>query len=523
LIVNYHQIVKNIIVAGLTLSCALLHGSSATAQHNATMYFMRDLPAVNMLNPAFQPEAGSVYVGFPVISSIYLDGGITLGDMNIGNLLSRTPRLTRTAENASFRESGYANLDLNMLNVGVFIHGMYFTLDVAEKTRFEASLPGDFIRQAWRGNAPYMGQAISLSGLGAQLNSYAEVALGVSKEVVRNKITVGGKVKRLMGVASVDMNFGDAAFMYTDPDTWSTTVGVTPQATFAGIPSNITSEGVFSYDTAGIGSYSFSNFSGKGWGIDAGFEIKSEKITVSGSIVNFGGIAWDSKHVALQRGNLVQTFSGVQNTGDTHNLIDVVDSLKSELFTVSSGESLQWTSPTMSVGVSYLLNEHVVAGALAAITVGRYNTYPLLALSLNTRKYPINGSFSYSYGHSHNLGLGLLLGQRNMQLHVICDNILAANYQTAQKFNLRMGLNLLVGGPKPTGDKKKVWSPLSIIHKLFNTYKTTGSKLPLNAPSSPSMQPVNKQPLNPINTSPAAQPANRQPLNPVRDNGVSTK
>jgi hypothetical protein len=509
--VEYRQIVKNAVFAGLTLAAALLPRSRAQAQHNATMYFMRDLPAVNMLNPAFQPEAGSVYVGFPMLSSIYVDGGITLGGMNVGNLLSNSPRLTRTAENASFRESGYANLDVNVLNVGAFIGGMYFTLDIAEKTRFEAGVPGDLVKLAWRGNAPYMGQAMSLGGLGAYLASYAEIALGVSKEVVRDKVTVGGKVKRLMGVASVDMNFGNAAFMYTDPYSWTSTVGLTPEANIAGIPSNIPSEGVFSYDTINAGSYKYDGFSGKGWGIDAGFDIKFEQFTVSGSIVNFGGITWDSKHVALQRGNFVQTFSGVQSTGDTHNLIGIVDSLKSELFTGSSRKALQWTSPTMSIGVSYSLNEHIVAGALAAITVGRYNTYPLLALSLNTRKYPINGSLSYSYGHSHNLGLGLLFGRRDMQLHIICDNILAANYQTAQKFNLRAGVNLLVGGPKPTGDKKKTWSLLNIINPLFNTYKTTGSKLPLNALTPSSAQPVSKQPLNPVkNNGGSAQPAERK-------------
>jgi hypothetical protein len=398
---------------------------------------------------------------------------------------------------------------------------MYFTLDIAEKTRFEAGFPGDLLKLAWYGNAPSMGQTISFSGLGAHLSSYAEIALGMSKEVVRNKITVGGKVKRLMGVALVDMNFGKAAFAYTNPNTWGVTVGATPEAYIAGVPSNVPSDGAFSYDTTNIGPYKYNGFSGTGWGVDAGFEIKGEHFTVSGSIVNLGGISWNSKHVMLQRVSYLQTFNGVQSAGDVNNLTSIVDSLKGELFTGSDKKTLQWTSPTMSIGVSYPLNNHVVAGALAAITVGQYNTYPLLALSLNTRRYPINGSLSYSYGHSHNLGMGVLFGRSEAQLHVICDNILAASYHTAQKVNLRVGLNLLVGGPRPTGDKKKTWSPLNILNPLINTHKTTGSMLPLNAPSSVTPSPVNKQPLNSLST-PSAQPPTKQPLNTLRNNGSST-
>ncbi|MDR0688382.1 MAG: DUF5723 family protein, partial [Prevotellaceae bacterium] len=428
-------------LAALSLAAALLPYSRAQAQHNATMYFMRDLPAVNSLNPAFHPEAGSIYVGFPLISSTYVDAGITLKGMNIGNILSNRPQVSSAAANPSFRESGYANVDVNLLNVGAFVHGMYFTLDVTEKTRFEAAFPSDLVKLAWHGNAPYVGQIMSIDGLGAYLSSYAEVALGATKEVVRNRIVVGGKVKRLMGVGFADLNMGRGAFISTDAETWSTTVGIAPEASIAGISSNIPSGGAFDYDTIN-NSFEFKGFSGGGWGIDAGFEIKSERFSVSGSIVNLGGIRWSAKQVALQKGSLIRSFYGVQNNGETNNITDIIDSLKRETFWGRSKKTLQWMSPTLTIGVAYHLNGHFDIGALAGITTSRYNSYPLLALSLNTRRYPINGSISYSYAHSHNLGMGVVLGRRDMQLHFICDNILAASYHTAQKISIRAGLSL---------------------------------------------------------------------------------
>ena len=463
---------------------ALQPGYKAQAQHSATMYFMRDLPAVNMLNPAFQPEAGSIYVGIPLLSSIYLDGGSTLGGMNIGNLLSGNPRLTSAAKNPAPYEGAYANADVNLLNVGVLLRDMYFTLDITGRLRTEAAIPADVIKLAWYGNARYAGKTIPLNELGAQNSLYAEIALGFSKDVVRDRITIGGKIKRLLGVGFADAALGRDAFLQTNPD-WSTSVRVSPVFNAVGIPETMPTD---------ICTY---KFAGKGWGIDLGFEIKNERFIVSGSVLNVGAIRWRNvNHKKLENDVFELTFRGAQLTENT-DLTKILDTVKAEKFVSSTENILSWTPSTATIGVAYPLNRRLTAGALAGVAIGRYNSYPVFALSLNTRKYPINGSLSYSYGHSHNLGVGLLFGRRDAQLHVICDNILAASYQTAQKINLRVGLNLLLGAPRQYGEKKKTWSPLNTIDSPTNTYKTTGKQGPLNPLPSPATQPTSKQPLNP--------------------------
>jgi hypothetical protein len=478
------QIEKGITLVALLL---VLSPRGVQAQHNATMYFMRDLPAVNMLNPAFQPEAGSYYIGIPLLSSIYFDGGITLSGVNIGNLLSSTPRLTSAAANPAPYEGGYANADVNLLNIGVLVYDMYFTLDITGKASAEAAVSGELIKVAWYGNAPYIGKTIPLNGLGGYASAYTEIALGFSKEVVRDKITVGGKIKRLLGVGFADASMGASAFLQTNDD-WSTTVRATPEFNVGG---------VFEATPSSISSY---KFGGKGWGADLGFEIKNELFIVSGSIVNIGAIRWNNvNHKKLESGAYDVTFRGIQ-LNSSSNLTDFIDSMKAEKFVSNAESILRWTTPTLTVGVAYPINEHLVAGTLAGIAIGRYNTYPLFALSLNTWKYPLNGSVSYSYGHSHNLGLGLLFGRRNVQLHAICDNILAASYQKAQKINFRFGLNLLLGGPKQT-ERRKVWAPLNTIDHPSNTYKETGKPGVLNPLSSPVQPPTRKQPLNPLGSS----------------------
>ncbi|MDR0565898.1 MAG: DUF5723 family protein [Prevotellaceae bacterium] len=470
---------------------------AAQAQHNATMYFMRDLPAVNMINPAFQPEAGSIYVGIPLISSVYLDGGATLSGINLSNILSSKFHLTSAAKNPAASEGVYANADVNLINVGILVRDMYFTLDITEKTRAEVAIPADVIKLAWYGNARYTGQTIPLSGLGAHACSYAEVALGFSKNIVRDRITVGGKVKRLLGVTFIDAGLKADAFFRTNLD-WSTTMSGSSEFSIAGIPATMPDD---------ICTY---KFAGKGWGMDVGFDIKADRFIVSGSVLNVGAIRWSG--VKRKSGSIDRTFRA-------ENLLDELEKGKEKIedimddvggfideddagATVSTEEVLSWTPSTAAVSVAYPLNRHLAAGALAGIAIGRYNSYPLLALSLNTWKYPINGSLSYSYGHSHNLGLGLLFGRRDAQLHVICDNLFAASYQTAQKINLRFGLNLLLGAPKQTGERRKTWSPLNSIDHPDNPYKD---------PENPQPKP---RPLNPL-LPPAAQPASKQPLNPL--------
>jgi hypothetical protein len=474
----------------------------AQAQHNATMYFMRDLPAVNMLNPAFQPEAGSVYFGIPLFSSIYFDGGVTLKGMNIGNIMSRNPRLTSAAATPSPYEGGYANMDLNLLNVGVLVQDMYFTLDVTAKVRAEAAIPADLIRLAWYGNYRYEGQEISINSLGGGGSAYAEVALGFSKDVVPERITVGGKVKWLRGLAFAEVEAGKAAFLRTNRD-WSLTMSADPVTRIGGLLDEMPND---------ICSY---KFAGKGLGVDVGFEIKNELFTASGSILNVGAIRWRNVvHKELAKGNFDMTFRGVEWNGANTNLTVIADTIKAQKFVGSPENILRWTPPTATLGLAYPLNKHLVAGALAGVTVGQYNSYPLFALSLNTRQYPINGSVSYSYGHNHNVGMGVLFGRHGTQLHVICDNILAASYQTAQKINLRLGLNLLLGAPRQTGKKKKVWQQLNTVSSPTNPYKNAGKLAPLNTLSLPTTTPVSKQPLNPLNTGSAKPAQDKQPLNP---------
>jgi hypothetical protein len=450
----------------------MLPRPQAQAQHNATLYFMRDLPLANTLNPAFQPEAGSLYIGIPGLSSIYLDGGI----------IARGASIVDLPLNFSTFKSGNANIEVSLLNLGVLVRDMYFTLDVTTKTNVKANVPESFVKMVWYGNTSYLGQDISLVGLSGQAQAYTEFALGFSKEVVRNRITVGGKVKYLMGHVFGEGYLGHNSFIHTDPETWYITAEVTPELYVAGLPVKAPR------DTIDINSFQFENggssyspIAGNGGGIDLGFEIKGEKLTISGSLTDLGFISWKNAEYVKGHGITQRTFTGVIN--DNGNMIDQLrDSLYSatQLYGSSITSLHRWIDPTMSFSTSYRLHQNFSVGALAAMTISRYNDYPLFALSVSTHKLPVNGTVSYSYSNNHNLGLGLLFGRRGVQFHLICDNVLAANFHTARHFNLRTGLNLLLGSPKNTDPRKKAWEPLNPMSQGDPPRPKVKDKKPLN-------------------------------------------
>ena len=499
--------------------CAMLPRPQAQAQHNATLYFMRDLPLANMLNPAFQPEAGSLYLGYPLLSSIYFDVGITARGASINNLMSAQPNLRKIAENISTFEGGNARVEVNLFNLGVLVRDMYFTFDVTTKAHSEASIPGSLVKMAWYGNAPYVGRAVSLEGLGGKAQVYTEFALGFSKEVLRDKITVGGKVKYLMGHMYAEGYLGPNSFVYTDPETWNITAGIAPEIYIAGLPSKVP-RGVFDVQSLTFENKdNFSLIAGSGGGIDLGFEIKGERFTASGSLINLGFISWkNTEYVQAHEGHSIHTFAGVMDEDG-----NMVNQLKDSLYNATQLHGYlvtplrRWTDPTMSFAASYRLHQNFSAGALIGMNINRYNNYPLLTLALNTHELPINGAISYSYSNSHNLGLGVLFGRRETQLHFICDNVLAASYRTTRHVNLRMGLSWLLGAPKNTDVRKKIWEPLSPTKAEKKEERKAAKKA--------AKQNKNQKPLGPLNSipaTPATAPVSKTPLNAAQQQNSST-
>ncbi|MDR0418773.1 MAG: DUF5723 family protein [Prevotellaceae bacterium] len=442
----------------LILLFALLSGYNVVnAQLNATLYHMTDLPLNHILNPAFQPRNGNVYAGFPGLSSLYLGADIVSKHLTFGNIYGDKRDIPKVINSMEQYGLGTVNFDYRLIDVGVYIKDIFFTLGVSAKGNADISISRDFAELTWYGNAHpnILGRTLDFSGTDVSISSYAEISLGFSKELKKDAFTFGGKLKFLQGIAHVDAYLDKGSSLRTDPYTRIIDLIINPNIDISGIPFTIPS-GNFTINDMNISfdDYKF-KLVGSGMGIDLGLVWKPEAIqelTASVSVINLGYTRWKGGYTEPAIYNNKYTFYGFDL--EDKNFFDaLVDSIKKVI--EINGKYTNFSkglNPTIYLGGNYELHKFLNVGALLVMQTGKYKTIPLFAVSANTQRLPVNISISASYYSKPNLGIGLLFGKKNFQFHVTTDNILVLNYNLAQSASIRLGLNFLFGKSKEHKD-----------------------------------------------------------------------
>ncbi|MDR0565896.1 MAG: DUF5723 family protein [Prevotellaceae bacterium] len=429
----------------------LLTAASARAQLNPTLYHIKDLPLNSQLNPSFQPRNGSLYVGFPGLTSFSPSLMLSGENLTLGNAYL-SPRYKSIVTGAGDFGALTFDYEHSFLNVGFMVKDMYFSFDSKLKLNVDGRIPKDLMRLAWYGNGAdeTLGKALSLEGLGVSAIGYGEISLGVSKEVIEN-LFVGAKVKYLQGLVNLQAGLGEGSYFKTDSGSYKIEIELTPEIFLAGIPVTVP-KGVFQVSemtSAGLGAYSFdAGNMGVAFDLGGSWDLPWVKgLNVSASVLDIGFINWKGDKVAPTKDVVELSFDGISLSNGTDFATALLDSVKQKTEVASSAASeRRWLSPTVYVGANYELAKYLNAGALFGYRFSQREGAPLAALSVNTQGFMVNASASYSYYNRHsNVGVGLLIGRKGAQWHIIADNLLAANYKAAQNVNLRMGVNFLFG------------------------------------------------------------------------------
>ncbi|MDR2813337.1 MAG: DUF5723 family protein [Prevotellaceae bacterium] len=432
----------------------LLWVTAARAQLNPTLYHIKDLPLNSQLNPAFQPRNGSVYVGIPLVPLLAptsVSGMLSGEYFTLGNAYL-SPDYKAIATGAGDFSALTFDGEFNLINFGFMLKDMYLSFDSKIKLNIDGRIPKDLERLMWYGNGheETLGETLSLEGLGVSLLGYGEISLGISKEVARN-LLVGAKFKYLQGLANAQVGFGKGTDFTTDTGSYKISVGLNPDIFLSGLPVTAP-QGSFPMDSlisAGLGSYKFdAGNMGVAFDFGGSWDLPWVKgLNVSASVLDVGFISWKGQKVTQQKPGSNIEFEGISLGGGTDFTSGLLDSVKQKTTVTSASVSeRQWLSPTVYVGASYEVAKYLNAGALFGYRFLRYENLPMFALSANTQGFMVNGSVSYSYyNRNSNVGVGLLVGRRVVQWHIIADNLLAANFKTAQNVNVRMGLNILLG------------------------------------------------------------------------------
>lgn len=477
----------------LLIVCAIISfvGVVKAQDGNNTSYFLSNLPQRYRLNPAYQPEY-KVFIGLPGLSGIslnYLNSSFTVEDMLYKRDDSVYMDINKFYKSLHKRNYMYFNNENSILSIGVKAKKWYGTLDITQRNDFLFRYNKDLFTFLKYGNIDH--PSMDFGKLGVNMNSYLEVALGLSKQV-NDKLTVGGRFKVLMGIANVHMTDSDLDIVTEADGTMklhsrqniriSAPVQIRNERTGQPFPLNEPIEwDDFDFDTDDLGVSDFLHAKNPGFAIDLGGEYKwDERLKLFASLTDLGFIRWGNKennYNFYQDADFLWEGADISNSlnknNEGHISVDsafqkITDDLKDNFRLKSKGGSyMTMLSPKLYLGATYQLNRTFDVGGLFRASLVNGMFIPSLTASANGRLIRnISASVSYSItrGSYVNLGAGLTAKLGPFQLYVETDNLLACNYTNTQSASGRFGINLLFGH-KDHKKKKKAEeeAPVEIV------------------------------------------------------------
>lgn len=467
------------IIGILTLSCF-----TSLAQVEGTLHYMNSLPQVVVNNPSFVPKYKfSLGLPFSSVHQGYTNNGFSYNDLitrkdgqvtaDLSKWIKVLPEKTYIAPAAS----------IDFLRLGFRVNSkLYVTANVTTKEYGHFVLPKGLASVFVEGNAPYVNSTINISPE-LEAISYNETAVGASYSV-NKKLTVGGRVKLLHGIASITTQSSDVSIAVDE--NYHLTASADLIVKTSGI-NNITGPGFE------ITSEWKNYIKNRGMAVDIGATYRLlDKLTLNASLIDIGGIGWknDLYEYTLDKSKANYTFSGINATdlvnGTASDFMDAqVDSIKNN-FKLQEGTTTSFRTPLpakMFLGANFELMKNLSVGTVFTAQKFQGHFSPGWTTSLNHhlgRVISTTLSYTMSNRSYNNFGAGLSFNFAPIQLYIVGDNLLRVpsslivhkdlnNYvNTAQVINMRLGLNIVVGWDK--GDKAKLGSkPKAVNSKNSNS------------------------------------------------------
>lgn len=437
---------------------------------NNTLYHMRDLPQVNIVNPAFQHKA-KLYIGIPVLNSIYAN--YSNSSFTYSDLIKQGTGLR--ADSLVYNVDGFmkaiktvnlltSQVEVNLLSVAYRYKNYSFSLGITEKSDARIAFGDKLIDYMYNGNFSSRGEDITLGPINIDATYYRELALGVSK-IIDSKLSLGFKFKILAGMGNIYTKSSKLS-AYTAQN-GSEIKFSSKQVIYSSVP--ISSIGF--NDKGGVDNIKFSsddfgpefflNTKNLGFAVDLGLIYKAdEKTTLSASIIDLGFISWKSDVMRFSQ-DTVFIYKGAdwsqsinskapnyKPMGDLMN--GVLDSLTTG-FTVNAAEGsyTKALSAKIYLAAKYDISKKINLGVLSRTEISRGKLYPSLSFSANSSlgKH-LSSSVSYTIVNNNfvNLGLGIAAKLGSVQLYAVSDNLIAAfKPNDTRTANIRLGVNLLFG------------------------------------------------------------------------------
>jgi hypothetical protein len=447
----------------IILVVILLFFNKIEAQKNFTLYGLNETAQAHYLNPAFKTKA-KFYLSLPIA---YQSFGISNSGFKLNDLLqsrASDDSLVLNPNNALNKMADLNFLTAEMHNeliaFGFKAKDNYFSFSLTNHLVSNFTYPSDLFRFAIEGNGKsLLGERASLDGLGFNLNSYIEYAFGYNRKV-NSKLTIGGRLKLLSGIANVDTRKSKLGIT-TDATTFDLTIDGAAEVNTSGV------KPFYETSTATYNPFkSILNFKNFGMAVDLGatYEL-NEKFAFNASVLDLGAIKWDTENANFVSNEVNFKFEGVDlNQYLNDSTYSFVDAISDTLTKVFDGyeNSKSYTSGLYTrfyLGSTYKVSKRFDIGATLynEFIKKQYRAGLILSGNLKVNNW-FAATINYSaYARSFaNIGLGFSIKGGPIQWYVISDNILAFMApQGAKNAHLSTGLNILIGPNKDKEDKAK--------------------------------------------------------------------
>lgn len=435
----------------LFLSMIMVCATCGVMAQSLVSYYMPDAIERRNHNIAFAPERGYFAIPFVGSTTLGVNGNISVssfiyqkdgGDLVtlLDGTISANEALGNIKDGANFTalESRF-----ELFNFGAYCKDKksFWSFNIGLRTNASVSVPYEFFEFV------KMGKENNISDINLYAESFMDVGFGYSK-VVNDKLTVGGRVKVLVGLMSANLNISKFD-VDMNADEWK--VDAAGELDIYG--PGLTNEGAivgeeFDFDNIEMGSITPAGY---GAAIDLGAEYKVlDQLKVSLAVNDLGFIKWGASNNVSAVMAATQSFAGVDIDGDG-NASDVDFSMDDVQLENSEAKSTtRAMQASINAGGEYkFFDELLGVGMLYSVRFWRAKTAHNFVISGNVR--PVSWfTFAASYGLTNTsdaLGLALNFSPSWFNFYISTDMLLAkksAQYIPINQSAMNVSLGLAV-------------------------------------------------------------------------------
>ncbi|MFY9154138.1 MAG: DUF5723 family protein [Prolixibacteraceae bacterium] len=443
-----------------------------SAQESTTLQFMKGMPQSDLQNPALHNDSSKVVIGLPGLSGAYFDfnSPFAVNDVihkGTGMLAdSLVVDIDRFYNKLGNTNPVQQHMNLPLFYLGIRSKKSFYSLGVTFKEIAQFSFEKSLVAFIKDGNDPYLGQNYNLGDLTVNSFGYSEIALGYSNEVIRNKLTIGAKVKALYGNFAAQterMNVkvetaadGSSLSLKTDMKI-NLASPLTVEYDQDGYFSGMNSDNIEPTDVI----MQTDNF---GLAFDLGAVYKvTPKLNLSASIIDIGKISFKNNVDNFTKSSSynwsgIDFSNSIDKSGENYvNPSDIAEGELDKMESTFKPKKSDFSSnafdvkiPTkIFIGGTYEINDKFNVGILDRLYKFGNTSTNSVTLSGNAflgNFFSLTGSYSIIGNSNNNIGLGAAFRLGFMQLYLVSDNLLSLNDPAKAQFvNARFGMNFLFG------------------------------------------------------------------------------